>query len=453
MPTSSAPANAPVSAVPLSRNRRFQALWVGGATAYLGSSFATVAAPLLILGITGSAAQAGVYGFIDASASIAAGLPAGLILDRYDRRTLMIASEAVRALAFATLMAALLAGRLTMPHVFAVAAVTGAARTLSGPARSLATRAVVAPEQLTKALATEEVRTHTASIIGPSLAGVLFAVSRTLPFLGVAVSYLISAVCALAVPRDTEARMDRRDKASGGALGGIKILMRDPMLRVCLIALSLVNLGGVAIELVVVVLVREHGGSSSAVGGALALAALGGLLGAALVTPLHRMLRPGWLLIALMLWVAALNTALVIPLGAWWYGSILAVTMLGVPAAVVLLDVLIFRQVDDAVRGRTISATMTILNVGLSLGPLAAGLLLQYAGATTAVFAFSAVIAAAGLGALSSRAVRAARWPETKLAPVAEPPFEGGRSRSAGPRRSGSRTDSSRNGGRRCIAA
>lgn len=423
MLTSGGPAKSPgaavaAGAVPLGRNRRFQALWVGGATAYLGSSFVTVAAPLLILGITGSAAQAGVYGFIDAAASIAAGLPAGLILDRYDRRTLMIASETVRAIAFATVLVALLAGHLSMPHIFAVAAVTGAARTFSGPARSLATRAVVAPEQLTKALATEEVRTHTASIIGPSLAGVLFAVSRALPFLGAAIGYLASAVCSFAVPRDTEDSVNRRDKASGGTLDGIKILMRDPMLRVCLIALSLVNLGGVAIELVVVVLVRQRGGSSSAVGGALALAALGGLLGAALVTPLHRLLRPGWLLIALMLWVAVLNTALVIPFGAWWYGSILAVTMLGVPAAVVLLDVLIFRQVDDAVRGRTISATMTILNVGLSLGPLAAGLLLQYAGATAAVFAFSAVIAAAGLGALSSRAVRSAHWPASVPAPA-----------------------------------
>ncbi|HEU5355236.1 MAG TPA: MFS transporter [Actinocrinis sp.] len=406
-------------ALPLSRNRRFQALWVGGATAYLGSSFVIVAAPLLILSMTGSAAQAGVYGFVDATASIAAGLPAGMLLDRYDRRTLMIASETVRALAYATAVAALLAGHLTMLHVFAVAAVTGAARTFSGPARSLATRAVVAPEQLTKALATEEVRTHTASIIGPSLAGVLFAVSRTLPFVGAAIGYLVSAICAFAVPRDTEARLNRRDAATGGTLGGIKILMRDPMLRVCLIALSLVNLGGVAIELVVVVLIRQHGGSSSAVGGALALAALGGLVGAALVTPLHRLLRPGLLLIALMLWVAALNTALVIPFGAWWYGSILAVTMLGVPAAVVLLDVLIFRQVDDAVRGRTISSTMTILNVGLSLGPLAAGLLMQYAGATSAVLAFSAVIAAAGFGALGSRAVRSARWPET--APASTP--------------------------------
>ena len=411
----------PVNPVPLSRNRRFQALWIGGATAYLGSSFVTIAAPLLILGITGSAAQAGVYGFIDAAASIAAGLPAGAVLDRYNRRTLMIASEAVRALAFATAVLALLAGHLTMLHVFAVAAVTGAARPFSGPARSLATRSVVAPEQLTRALATEEVRTHTASIIGPSLAGVLFAVSRALPFLGAALGYLVSALCAFAAPRDTQGTQTRRDKTSGGTLDGIKILLRDPVLRVCLTALSLVNLGGVAIELVVVVLVREHGGSSSAVGAALALAALGGLLGAALVTPLHRLLRPGWLLTALMLWVALVNTALVVPLGAWWYGAVMAVTMLGVPAAVVLLDVLIFRQVDDAVRGRTISATMTILNVGLSLGPLAAGLLLQYAGATSSVVVFSAVIALAGFGALSSRAVRSARWPEAVPTATSEP--------------------------------
>jgi len=104
--------------VPLSRNRRFQALWIGGAGAYLGSGFATVAVPLLILAVTGSA-------------------------------------------------------------------------------RSLATRAVVAPGQLTKALATEGVRTHTASIVGPSLAGVLYAVSRTLPFLGAAFGYLVGAVPAV----------------------------------------------------------------------------------------------------------------------------------------------------------------------------------------------------------------------------------------------------------------
>lgn len=398
--------------LPLSRNRRFQALWIGGSGAYLASSFATVATPLLILGVTGSAAQAGVYGFIDATASLAAGLPAGMALDRYNRRTLMIGSELIRASAFASAVVALVVGHLTMPHLFAVAAVTGAARPFSGPGRALATRSVVPPQQLTKALAIEEVRTHTASIVGPSLAGVLYAVSRTLPFLGAALGYVLSAVSAFAIPHDSAGSQARRDASGGGTLDGVKILVRDPVLRTCLIALSLVNLGGVAIELVVVVLIRDHGGSSSAVGIAFALAALGGLLGATLVAPLHRLMAPGWLLIALSLWVAIFNTALALPFGAWWYGGVLGVTMLGVPAAVVLLDVLIFRQVDDAVRGRTISATMTILTVGLSLGPLAAGLLLQYIGAVPAVFAFSGVTMLAALGALSSRAVRAARWPE-----------------------------------------
>jgi predicted MFS family arabinose efflux permease len=329
----------------------------------------------------------------------------------------MISSELLRSLAFGSAVLALLAGRLTLPHLFAVAAVTGAARPFSGSGRSLATRAVVAPDQLTKALATEEVRTHTASIVGPSLAGVLYAVSRTLPFLGAALGFLVSAGCAFAIPRDAEGSRARRQaaEAPGGALDGIRALLRDPVLRVCLIALSLLNLGGVAIELVVVVLIRGHGGSSSDVGLAMALGSLGGLVGAALVAPLHRLLRPGWLLIGLCAWIAVLDCALVFPFGWWWYGAMLGVSMLGVPAAVVLLDVLVFRQVDDAVRGRTISATVTILSVGVSLGPLAAGLLLQYVGAVPAVLAFSAVIGLAALGAGSSRAVRAARWPETAV--------------------------------------
>ncbi len=397
--------------VPLRQNRRFQTLWIGGAGSYLGGTLVTIGAPLLILGMTGSAVQAGAYGSVDAAASLLAGIPAGLVLDRYNRRTLMIISELVRALCFASVVVALSLGHLTMPHFFAIAAVSGAARPFIGSARALATRAVVPPRQLTKALASEEVRTHTASIIGPSLGGVLFAVSRTLPMLGALIGFVVSMLCALAIPRDDEESRARREQAVGGAFDGIKILIRSPVLRISLIALSLVNLGGTAIELVVVVLVRDHGGSSCAIGLALALAAVGGLLGSGLVTRLHRIFAPGWLLIALCMWIGAVNVGLVVPLGAGWYGAILGITMLGVPAAVVLIDVLIFRQVDDAVRGRTIGATMTLLTVGVSLGPLAAGLLLEYVGAVAAVFVFSAMMVLAGITAMSSRAVRGAQWP------------------------------------------
>jgi MFS family permease len=412
---------AEVPETPLRRNRRFQALWVGGAGAMLAFNITTVATPVLILALTGSAARAGLYGFLDAAASLAAGIPAGALLDRGDRRSVLIAAELLRALAFGTIVLALFLGHLTLVHLLVVAALTGAARPFSGGARALATRAVVPPNQLTSALTQEEVRTHSAAIIGPSAAGLLYAVSRTLPFVGIALGYLLSALCGLAVPSDRgRSGAARRDRsAGGGPLEGIKRLLRNPLLRTCLFVLAVVNLSGSAVELTVVVLIRSHGGSSAQVGFAFAVTAVGGLLGAALVKPLHRLLRPGWLLVALPGTVGVLSTALAVPLGAWWYGAVMAVTMLGVPATVVLLDILIFRQVDDAVRGRTISATMTFLSAGSSLGPLAAGFALQYLGAVPAVFLFSGTFGLGAVYAAAQRAVRRAQWPGAS-APAAQ---------------------------------
>jgi MFS family permease len=406
---------AAVPEVPLRRNRRFQALWVGGAGSMLGFNIATVATPVLILAMTGSAAKAGLYGFFDAAASLAAGIPAGSVLDRGDRRAVLICADLLRAALFGTVVLALAVGHLTLVQLLAVAALTGAARPFAGGARMLATRAVVPQSQLTSALTQEEVRTHSASILGPSAAGLLYAVTRTLPFAGVALGYLLSALCAFAVPRERSRPAERRSEP-GGALDGIKLLLRNPVLRTSLAAISLINLGGSAVELAVVVLIRSHGGSSSQVGFAFALTAVGGLAGAALVKPLHRMLRPGWLLIALCAVAGLLNTLLAIPLGAWWYGAVMATTMLGVPAAVVLLDILIFRQVDDAMRGRTMSATMTFLSAGSAVGPLAAGFALQFLGAVPAILVFGGVFLLAALYAGTNRAVRSAQWPETASA-------------------------------------
>jgi hypothetical protein len=404
------------SETPLRRNRRFQALWIGGGGSMLAFNITALAAPVLVLALTGSAAKAGLYGFIDAAASLVAGIPAGAVVDRRDRRMVLIGAEVVRALAFGTVAVALQLGHLTLLHLFAVAAVTGAARPFSGSARTLATRAVVPQSQLTSALTQEQVRTYSVSILGPSAAGLLYGVSRALPFVGSVLGYVLSALCALAVPRDRERVARRTALTAGGALDGIKILLRSPVLRACLTALALVNTAGSAIELVVVVLIRSHGGSSLQVGFAFALTAAGGLAGAALVKPLHRLLRPGWLLIALCGSAGVLESALVVPLGAWWYGAVMASTMLSVPSMIVLLDILIFRQVADEVRGRTVSATITCLSAGTSLGPLAAGLALEYLGAVPAILAFGGVFVVAALYAVANRAVRDAQWPDAATA-------------------------------------
>jgi MFS family permease len=409
-PTTDHRAAAP-SAVPLRRNRRFQALWIGGAGTEMSFNINSVAVPLLVLGISGSPVAAGTYAFIDGAATFLAGIPAGAVLDRYNRRTLLISAELVRAVAFGTVAALLAADALTLPMLFVVAAITGALRPLSSGARMLAMRSVVAPSQLTTALTQEEVRTHVAAMSGPLAGGFLFAASRVLAMGGVAAGYVISALCALAMPRDRANAEAAPGQPHGGVMSGLVLLLRTPVLRAAIMAIGLLNLGGAALELVVIVLVRDHGGSATDVGLVFAITAVGGLAGAALVRPLHR-LRPGWLLVVLCAWIGLVTTGLVLPLGPWWYGVLMALMVLPLPAAMVLVDLLIFRQVDDARRGRTITATITLLAVGPALGPLAAGILLQTVGPARSVLVLSAVFLMAAAYVLSKRALREARWPK-----------------------------------------
>src|SRR5215467_2332253 len=133
---------------PLWRNWRFQALWVGSGASMLGINAADFAYPLVILAMTGSPALAGVFGFIQIGATTLAGLPAGALVDRWDRRRVLIGAELVRAITVGTVAAAAALGHLTLAHLYVVAAVIGTATQFGGPARMLMIRAVVPTPQL-----------------------------------------------------------------------------------------------------------------------------------------------------------------------------------------------------------------------------------------------------------------------------------------------------------------
>ena len=102
---------------------------------------------------------------------------------------------------------------------------------------------------------------------------------------------------------------------------------------------------------------------------------------------------------------------LAIPLGAWWAFGVLMMAMLGMPAVSVLIDILILRQVPDERRGRTMTAFTTMLTVGIPIGTLVGGLLLQFAGPTATILAI-AVVCAIGLArGVADPHLRQAQWP------------------------------------------
>src|SRR5947209_9686411 len=180
--------------VPLRRNRDYMLVWAGQAVSELGSQISTVAYPLLVLGLTHSPAKAGIVGLAATLPLPLLALPAGMLADHFDRKLLMVLCDAIRALALLAMTVAVVGGGLAYGVVAAVAFVDGSLYTVSFITQRGVLRRLVAPEQLSSAVAANESVFYASSIVGPPIGGLLFALSRALPFLADAVSYAFSTL-------------------------------------------------------------------------------------------------------------------------------------------------------------------------------------------------------------------------------------------------------------------
>ncbi|TDT97562.1 MFS transporter [Streptomyces sp. 846.5] len=413
-PAAGAPPEAPPPA--LRRNRAFRLIWLGSAFSLLGLEAADVAYPLVVLGLTGSPGWAGLFGAVQLTASLLAGLPVGELLDRHHLPRLLAAAEGLRLLATTSVAAALALHGLTLVHLLVVAGVLGLVQPLSGGARMVALRAAVPKEQLTAALTADEVRSGAAALAGPSLGGFLFGVARMLPFVATAGFFLVSTLTAVFL------RLPQKEPAGPGTGGaqryrtrlfaGVGALWQDVTVRGTVLLVAVLNAAGAPLVLVTLVVLRTQGAAAWQMGLVMAAMALGGLAGAVLVRPLHGRLRPGVLLLGLGVVEAAMFALLTLGWGPGWVAAVLFCSMLPVPALRVLVDVLIFRQVPAELRGRVIAGVMTLFTLGAPAGVALSGLLLQTLPPRDALLVLAAVVAVTVLVALRSRTLRAARWPQ-----------------------------------------
>ena len=408
--------------LPLRRNLRFQTLWIGMTASTVGVSVADVAYPLIILAMTGSPALAGLFAAVQAVGMLVAGLPAGSLADRYDSRTIVIATEAARTAVAAGVVVALVAGWLSLPLLLAAAALLGVGQAVKGAAGLLLMRSVVAPEQLTRALTQDEVRMNGAALAGPAIGGALYgvhALSHALPFIFTAGSFLVAlataALMAFVPGQPRGVRVQPTDQpadtaGSGGMLAGLRTLWDQPVLRAATMLIMFVNTIGAGLDLVIIVILRHQAVPPSMIGLALGLGAAGGLAGAPLVGVLHR-LRPGVLMLGMCLLDVLILGLLAVPFGPWWVAGLLFIVMLGVPALRVMVDILVIRQAPPEQRGRVVAALMTLIGLGIPAGLAGCGLLLQYLPAQAAMLVLAAIEAAGVAYCSTKRQLRQARWP------------------------------------------
>ncbi|MFI9275598.1 MFS transporter [Kitasatospora sp. NPDC052896] len=407
------------SSEPLRRNRDFVLLWSGSAFSITGSTASTVAVPLLVLAVTGSAAAAGLAGFVALLPLLVLPVPAGVLVDRCDRKRLMLWCDVVRGLNAASIVLALALGRLTLPQILAVGVVEGSLSVLHDLAAHAAVPNLVPDSRLTEALSLAEARERGATMLGTPLGGLLFGLARALPFLFDAVSYLVSVVTLLLIRKDFQrpSAVDHeqpREPVLPQLAAGFAWLWRQPFLRTATLAVAGSNLLFRALFLAVLVFSRTLGASPAAVGLLLGVAGAGGLLGSLAASWCQRRLRLRTLVVGAN-WVwALLALGIALTRDLYLLGALYALMWFVGPIWNVAVATQQLRTTPDHLQGRVLGAGALLSGGALPLGSLAGGLLLQYAGTATTL----AVLA--GWMVLLAAAVTLAGAVRTPPAP--EPP-------------------------------
>ena len=185
------------------RNRDFNLYWAGVVLSQIGTR-ATVAANLYhVYHLTGSIAQTGLVGAGQAVALLVLSPLGGVLADRWDRRRLLQASQAVAMLVAGALAVATLTGHIAAWQVVLSVVFTTAASTFDQPARQALIPALVPRVQLPQAFALINPSREVAVLLGPAIAGVLIAVGGPgLVYAADAVTYaaLVVVLQVLRVP-------------------------------------------------------------------------------------------------------------------------------------------------------------------------------------------------------------------------------------------------------------
>lgn len=360
-----------------------------------GGSAAYIALVAAIYGETGSALWVSAAIFSSVVASAASAPFAGWIGDRFDRRTVLIGAD----IAAATVSLGMAATAENAAALVVLLGVSSVAQAPFEPASAAAIPNLVPQAEVPHANALVASTSSAGYLLGPLLGGALLGVgaSPATVFAVDAATFAFSAVVVIAIRRPF-GRGSTEEYP--GALAGLRLIVREPALRVPVLA-SMVSLVGIGIvDVASYPLSLDLDGGTAGYGAMTALLGGGGLLGAALA---GRALRadPARVLVAAFatgaVGLALAGAAPVLAVGIAGMAIAGAGRGLGDVAGVTLIQA----RATDEVRSRVFAAQDGAAHAAFSVSAFAGGLLVELAGARGAF----ATAAAFGVGAalLASR--------------------------------------------------
>jgi MFS family permease len=265
--------------------RGFSYYFGGQCLSYLGDGLRTLAIPLLVFHLTGSALSTGVTYALEILPFALVGLVGGSLADRTDRRRLMIGCDFVRFAIMAAFSVEYWRGALTLPMLYAGIVVLSAAAAVFMGGQASSIPFLVGAGRSSRAVAALVAAEQTSNFITPPLGGAIFAAAGALPALAVnAFTYLLSQISLLAVPTlgpDAPGAWPRLGVILSDIRDGFRFLAADAaMTAVTLASFGLNFLGMLGFSITIPYLKTVFGAGDALVGLTFGGIAIGSVAGA-----------------------------------------------------------------------------------------------------------------------------------------------------------------------------
>lgn len=394
------------------RQPNYQRLLGAGVLAALGAEMQAVTVGYEIYHRTGVAWHLGLVGLVQFLPVLCLALPAGHLVDRFNRKRLLMAAMTIMAIA-STGLATVSYFEGPLPVVYGLLALAGIGRSLAMPARWAILPQVVPAPFLSNAVTWNSSGWQVATISGPALGGVLIAT------LGPAGAYASTAAClAMAlilietmkvkVPDSPTHSIDEpsqdRPPSQAWWAGAHFIWQSQPILATITLDLFAVLFGGASALLPIFAKdILEVG--PIGLGWLRTAPSAGALVMALTLAHCPPLRRPG---VALLLSVAGFGVAIIIfGLSPWYWLSWTALALTGSldNISVVVRGTLIQTLTPDALRGRVAAINAIFISSSNELGAFESGMVAQFLGPVGSVVV-------GGVGTLLVVAICWARWPE-----------------------------------------
>ena len=376
----------------------FWRLWTASSLSNLGDGLYQFALPLLALEVTRSPSLVSGVTLMLTLAWPIFGLHAGSVVDRYDRRSILLLVSLMRVVALGLLTVAIVGGGLTLPMLYLAALVLGVGETLADTALTSLVPATVAPDRLEWANGRITAgQTITNSFLGPPLAGGLLGIGAGL-VTGVATSLYGLAAVGLATLSETGRAPSDPVQAQPpwGVTDGFRFLWRIPTLRRLTLFTAAMNVWWAtfyALFVLFAVAPGPLGLTPAALGTLIVAMSIGGIVGSLWASRISKAIGPKNALLIDLVGTAFLIGVPALTANPWLVALAMTAAGFGSGIWVVLVASIRQRLTPDPLLGRAYSASRLISWGVLPVAAAVAGITAEFIGIQT-VFAIGGLVSA-----------------------------------------------------------